>query len=161
MDRLDTTSMNDASKTVEKLPDNCDEYGSKVLLWTNPKICGEWKSRIGDFKKQIQRQGFTKRRKLPEAIPLQKTNSKPQVWFSRLAGEEPLRDLCTTMPLQYQPNTALLKEFVDKEVPVLRATWFLKITILNKQKRSRAVWFPPRKIQNSSHFRTKNVGVTQ
>ena len=97
----------------------------------------KWKKRIGDFKSQVQRQGFTKLRKLPETMPHQKNNSKHQDWFSKLAGEDSLRELGGTVPMQYQPNQKLLDEFVKNEVPVLRATWLLKITILNKLKHQR------------------------
>ena len=58
-------------------------------------------------------------------------------WFKQLAQDKPLNELAQSVPHGYQASSGLLQSFMQDEVPVLRATWFLKITHLNKQKLKR------------------------
>eukprot|EP01117_Protostelium_nocturnum_P018230 TRINITY_DN7591_c0_g1_i1.p1 TRINITY_DN7591_c0_g1~~TRINITY_DN7591_c0_g1_i1.p1 ORF type:complete len:1223 (-),score=433.96 TRINITY_DN7591_c0_g1_i1:1385-5053(-) len=57
-------------------------------------------------------------------------------WMKALASSEPLHRLATKVPHGFKGD-ALIRNLVKESVPVLRATWFIKIILLNNsQKKS-------------------------
>ncbi len=61
-----------------------------------------------------------------QAVP----QSKAQEFVQLLAGFEPLHKLATMVP-HAAKGESLLRSLVDKEVPLLRATWYIKVIYLN------------------------------
>ncbi|EGC36329.1 hypothetical protein DICPUDRAFT_78016 [Dictyostelium purpureum] len=69
------------------------------------------------------------------AVPEQKawSASHRESWVLKLAGNEPLQKLASSVPHGYKGET-LLKMFLDNQVPLVRATWYTKIVYGNMPK---------------------------
>ena len=67
-----------------------------------------------------------------ESFPRQHAvpQSRAQEFVQHLAGYEPLQKLAASVPLGSK-GESLLRLLVDKEVPLMRATWYIKVIYLN------------------------------
>lgn len=67
-----------------------------------------------------------------ESFPRQQAVAqiRAQEFLHQLAGYEPLQKLATAVP-HGSKGESLLRSLVEKEVPMLRATWYIKVIYLN------------------------------
>lgn len=67
-----------------------------------------------------------------ESFPRQQAvpQSRAQEFIQQLAGYEPLQKLAAAVP-HGSKGESLLRSLVEKEVPLMRATWYIKVIYLN------------------------------
>ncbi|GAM17342.1 hypothetical protein SAMD00019534_005170 [Acytostelium subglobosum LB1] len=90
-----------------------------------------------DVANQLQTPQPTKekaRRNFPEQIPM---NAKEQ-WVARLAGNEPLQKMTVGVPHGFKGD-GLMKMLMENEIPLIRATWYIKIIYGNMPKNKNQV----------------------